>query len=141
MAMVATLSSVWARRRSRLPEGSASAKGQPLKYERRSSLYDVHNWRGSSRAGAEDPRLVSARGTGYKTFFLGSRTAMPSQTASVASATPLQDTAPIIEQLPAGIFRKDAAGRFVFVNERFSQLKRTPADRILGRTATEIASS
>ncbi|MEJ1169624.1 PAS domain-containing protein [Variovorax sp. CCNWLW235] len=66
---------------------------------------------------------------------------MPSQTASVASATLLQDTAPIVEQLPAAIFRKDTAGRFVFVNERFSQLKRTSADRILGRTATEIASS
>src|SRR5687768_11490909 len=66
---------------------------------------------------------------------------MPSQTASVASATLLQDTTPIVEQLPAAIFRKDAAGRFVFVNERFSQLKRTPADRILGRTAAEIASA
>jgi PAS domain S-box-containing protein len=66
---------------------------------------------------------------------------MPSQTDSVATATPLQDTAPIVEQLPAAIFCKDIAGRFIFVNERFSQLKRTPADRILGRTATEIASS
>jgi PAS domain-containing protein len=66
---------------------------------------------------------------------------MPSQTAPVASATLQQETAPVVEQLPAGIFRKDAAGRFVFVNERFCHLKRTPAERILGRTAAEIASS
>lgn len=66
---------------------------------------------------------------------------MPSQTTSVASATLLQDAAPVVEQLPAAIFCKDIAGRFIFVNERFCRLKRTSADRILGRTATEIASS
>jgi len=65
---------------------------------------------------------------------------MQSQPASAASATLLQDTASIVEQLPVGIFRKDAAGRFVFVNARFCQFKGTPADRILGRTAAEIAS-
>jgi PAS domain S-box-containing protein len=65
---------------------------------------------------------------------------MPSQTASVASAILPQDAALIVEQLPVGIFRKDAAGRFVFVNARFCQLKGMPADRILGRTAAEIAS-
>lgn len=60
--------------------------------------------------------------------------------ASTASPALLAETAPIVEQLPVGIFRKDAAGRFVFANPRFCRLKDTPADRILGRTATEIAS-
>ena len=47
----------------------------------------------------------------------------------------------LVEHLPAGIFRKDAKGRFVFVNPWFCQLKGTPADRILGRTSEEIAAS
>ncbi|MEO7100295.1 MAG: PAS domain-containing protein [Luteolibacter sp.] len=47
----------------------------------------------------------------------------------------------LVEHMPAGIFRKDAGGRFVFVNPWFCQLKGTPAERILGRTAEEIASS
>jgi PAS domain S-box-containing protein len=59
-------------------------------------------------------------------------------------STPLLDampmhTAPVVEQLPVGVFRLDAAGRFVFVNPAFCQLKATPAERILGRTAAEIA--
>jgi PAS domain S-box-containing protein len=65
---------------------------------------------------------------------------MQSQPASTANATLLEEPAPIVEQLPVGIFRKDAAGRFIFVNARFCQVKGTPADRILGRTAAEIAS-
>ncbi|KLN56420.1 PAS domain-containing protein [Variovorax paradoxus] len=65
---------------------------------------------------------------------------MQSQPASAASATLLEDTAPIVEQLPVGIFRKDAEGRFTFVNARFCQLKDMPAERILGRTPAEIAS-
>jgi len=44
----------------------------------------------------------------------------------------------LVEQMPAGIFRKDTAGRFVFVNPWYCQLKHTPADRIIGRTAVEI---
>jgi PAS domain S-box-containing protein len=64
---------------------------------------------------------------------------MQSQAASIASAAALQDAAPIVEQLPIGIFRKDAAGRFIFVNARFCQLKGTQADQVLGRTATEVA--
>jgi len=48
-------------------------------------------------------------------------------------------TQPVVEQLPVGIFRKDAAGRFTFVNPRFCQLRATAADQILGRTAAEIA--
>jgi PAS domain S-box-containing protein len=47
-------------------------------------------------------------------------------------------TAAVVEQLPVGIFRKDAAGRFVFVNSRFCELKAMAAELILGRTAAEI---
>jgi len=59
--------------------------------------------------------------------------------ASVASPPLVEETAPIVEQLPVGIFRKDAAGRFIFVNSLFCQFKATAAARILGRTAIEIA--
>ena len=48
-------------------------------------------------------------------------------------------TAPVVEQLPVGIFRTDAAGRFTFVNAAFCQLKAMPAEQVLGRTAAEIA--
>jgi len=66
---------------------------------------------------------------------------MQSQPASPASATLLEDsTAPIVEQLPVGIFRKDTEGRFTFVNARFCELKGMPAERILGRTPAEIDS-
>ena len=58
--------------------------------------------------------------------------------ASAATPSLSEETAPIVEQLPVGIFRKDAAGRFIFVNPFFCRLKAMPADRILGRTATEI---
>ena len=44
----------------------------------------------------------------------------------------------LIEQLPAAIFRKDAAGRYVFVNSRFCSLKGMQADEILGRTLEEM---
>ncbi len=44
----------------------------------------------------------------------------------------------LVVQLPVGIFRKDAAGRYVFVNPRFCELKHMPADQILGWTAPEI---
>jgi PAS domain S-box-containing protein len=65
------------------------------------------------------------------------------RTLSTSAANPplREETAPIAEQLPIGLFRKDAAGRFIFVNPRFCQLKATAADRILGRTATEIAAA
>ena len=38
----------------------------------------------------------------------------------------------LVEQLPVGIFRKDAAGRFVFVNPRFCELKHMQEAHILG---------
>ena len=53
-------------------------------------------------------------------------------------ASPLKDAA-IMEQFPVGIFRKDVAGRFIFVNARFAQLMVLSRDRILGRTVTEIS--
>ena len=56
-----------------------------------------------------------------------------------ARPTPSTDAAPVVEQLPVGIFRKDAAGRFVFVNSTFCQLQAMPAEQILGWTAAEIA--
>ena len=46
----------------------------------------------------------------------------------------------LVDQLPAGIFRKDAAGRFVFVNAWFCTSKGMKPDQILGRTVSEIAS-
>ncbi len=45
----------------------------------------------------------------------------------------------LVDQLPAGIFRKDVAGRYIFVNLRYCQLKRTTAANILGRTPQEVA--
>jgi PAS domain S-box-containing protein len=44
----------------------------------------------------------------------------------------------LLEHLPVCVFRKDADGRFTFVNERFCQLKGLPAEQILGRTADEL---
>ncbi|HAO79672.1 MAG TPA: hypothetical protein DCQ92_11985 [Verrucomicrobia subdivision 3 bacterium] len=44
----------------------------------------------------------------------------------------------LVEQLPAGIFRKDAAGRYVFVNVPFCQVMEMSADQILGKTAVEL---
>lgn len=62
---------------------------------------------------------------------------MPSQ--PIPATTPVH-AAPVVEQLPVGIFRLDAAGRFVFVNEAFCRLKAMPAEAILGCTAADIAS-
>jgi len=41
----------------------------------------------------------------------------------------------LVEQMPAGIFRKDGAGRYVFVSESFCQLKAMTPEQFLGRTA------
>ncbi|MDQ0586875.1 PAS domain-containing protein [Variovorax paradoxus] len=65
---------------------------------------------------------------------------MRTQPTSIAGSSLSEEAAPLVEQLPVGLFRKDAAGRFIFVNPRFCQIKGMPADRILGRTADEIAS-
>jgi PAS domain S-box-containing protein len=47
----------------------------------------------------------------------------------------------LVEQLPAGIFRKDTDGRFVFVNSWFCKLRNRVPHEILGKTAGEIADS
>jgi PAS domain S-box-containing protein len=61
------------------------------------------------------------------------------RTAELANSEALYQS--LVDQLPAGIFRKDAAGRFVFVNSWFCRNKGANADQILGRTATEIAAA
>lgn len=45
----------------------------------------------------------------------------------------------LVEQMPTGVFRKDAAGRYVFVNSWFCRLKKLRADEIIGRTPMELA--
>lgn len=45
----------------------------------------------------------------------------------------------LVDNIPAGVFRKDAAGRFVFVSARFCEIQGIPAETLLGRTATEVA--
>lgn len=47
----------------------------------------------------------------------------------------------LVDQIPAGIFRKDAAGRYVFVNEEFLELVQAQESDYLGRTLDEIAVS
>jgi two-component system cell cycle sensor histidine kinase/response regulator CckA len=44
-----------------------------------------------------------------------------------------------VEHLPAGVFRKDRAGRFVFVNSMFCKLKGLKTDEITGKTPAELA--
>ncbi|MDR3458330.1 MAG: PAS domain S-box protein [Verrucomicrobiae bacterium] len=45
----------------------------------------------------------------------------------------------LVDQLPAGIFRKDQTGRFVFVNSWYCRFKGMPEARITGRTPVELA--
>jgi PAS domain S-box-containing protein len=45
----------------------------------------------------------------------------------------------LVEQMPSGIFRKDRAGRYVFVNSWFCQLRGLRADQMVGRTPDELA--
>lgn len=45
----------------------------------------------------------------------------------------------LVDQMPAGIYRKNRSGQFVFVNTWFCNLKGMVPDQILGRTASEIA--
>jgi len=47
----------------------------------------------------------------------------------------------LVEQMPAGIFRKDAAGRYVFVNPFFCQLRGISPDQFLGKLPSELAES
>ena len=45
----------------------------------------------------------------------------------------------LVDQMPAGIFRKDAEGRYAFINAWFCQLKGTNPEAILGKTPSELA--
>jgi len=44
----------------------------------------------------------------------------------------------LVMQLPAGIFRKDHQGRYVFVNAEYCRLKKIPAEDFLGKTPLEV---
>lgn len=44
-----------------------------------------------------------------------------------------------VEQMPAGVFRKDAGGRYIFVNSIFCRLKGLEAEEILGKTPGELS--
>jgi PAS domain S-box-containing protein len=43
----------------------------------------------------------------------------------------------LVEQMPVGVFRKDAEGRYVFVNTRFCQLSHTKPEHYIGKTPAE----
>jgi PAS domain S-box-containing protein len=45
----------------------------------------------------------------------------------------------LVEQLPAGIFRKDAEGRYVFVNSWFCKLRGMTPEQIQGKTAVTLS--
>ncbi len=47
----------------------------------------------------------------------------------------------LVDQLPAGIFRKDAAGRYVYVNDWLCRLKGLKPEEFLGKTPDEIGAS
>ena len=44
----------------------------------------------------------------------------------------------LVNQMPAGIFRKDAKGRYVFVNSAFCRLKGMTPDQFFGKTVLEL---
>jgi PAS domain S-box-containing protein len=44
----------------------------------------------------------------------------------------------LVEQLPVGVFRKDKAGRYVFVNPAYCKIKGLSADRFIGRMSDEL---
>ena len=44
----------------------------------------------------------------------------------------------LVDQMPAGVFRKDRAGRYVYVNSQFCQFRGLKAEQIVGRTVDEL---
>ncbi len=46
----------------------------------------------------------------------------------------------LVEQMPAGVFRKDSEGRYVFVNSWFCRFSATKPEQYLGKTPAEFAS-
>ena len=44
----------------------------------------------------------------------------------------------LVDQMPAGVFRKDPEGRYVFVNTTFCRLRNTTWDQFLGRLPAEL---
>jgi PAS domain S-box-containing protein len=47
----------------------------------------------------------------------------------------------LVNELPAGVFRKDHDGRYVFVNAWFCRLKHMGPERFLGKTTAEFAAA
>jgi PAS domain S-box-containing protein len=47
----------------------------------------------------------------------------------------------LVEQLPAGVFRKDGSGRYVFVNSFFCQFKGITPDQFIGKLPEELPAS
>jgi PAS domain S-box-containing protein len=45
----------------------------------------------------------------------------------------------LVDQMPAGVFRKDPEGRYVFVNSWFCRIKGMTSDQMLGKTPRELA--
>ena len=45
----------------------------------------------------------------------------------------------LVEQIPAGLFRKDRVGRYVYVNELFCKLKGLSKEEIVGKTPQELS--
>jgi PAS domain S-box-containing protein len=44
----------------------------------------------------------------------------------------------LVDQMPAGVFRKNSKGRFLFVNSAFCRLKEMTPDQFLGKTPLEL---
>ena len=44
----------------------------------------------------------------------------------------------LVDQMPAGVFRKDAQGRFILVNSVFCRLKEMTSEQFLGKTVKEV---
>lgn len=59
------------------------------------------------------------------------------RTAELAESQSLYHS--LVEQMPAGVFRKDAEGRYVFVNPWFCRIKGATAEQLLGKTPAELA--